>query len=141
MLAVLRSDDDLGDALDGAVVVGVHPGGLVEHDFGDILDLTSEDEIPLDTDDVACCGDVDELIGAAPGNDLAPVVLEDELVVEDVRGELDSGFEDERHASRCETPVALVVDEIVVQDVEPQAEGHTVEVVHEPGDIIVWNGC
>jgi hypothetical protein len=66
------------------------------------------------------------------------VIPEDELVNELVRAEAQCGLEDELDTCTGKLSVVLVVDEVVLQDVEPKAHGDAVEVVHEAGDIIVW---
>jgi hypothetical protein len=121
----------------GASVILIEPRRLEKHDLGDVLHLPSNDDVSPEGDDVTRNRDVAEFIRGGPGDDLAFVVSEDELVDELVRAELQCRLDDEGTARGGEPPIVLVVNEVVVQDVEPNAHGDAVQVVHEAGDIII----
>ena len=137
MSTVLGPQDRAGDASSGTGIVLFEPGGLEEHDFGDILHLSGDDDVSLDGDDVACDGNIAKLVLGSPFDNLALVVSEDEFVEEFVRAELHCGLEDDGFSRDTQPPVVPPVNEVVLQNVESDTNGDRAQVVHEASGIVV----
>jgi hypothetical protein len=83
MAAVLRPKECARDTLYGLRIMAVEPRRVEKHHLRRIPNLSHEENIPLQRDDVACSGDTDEFVPLAPPfKDFAIVVTEYEFVYE-----------------------------------------------------------
>jgi len=96
----------------------VEPRRLEEHHLHCVPDLTDEEDIPLQRDDIPCSRDADEFVLKIPLEGFASNAAEDELVDERIGGKLDSSLEDEGEGDALGRKLAIVfvADDIALQD-------------------------
>lgn len=73
------------------------------------------------------------------GDEVVLIISENELADEFIWAELYCSLEDDSDACRCKRVVALVVDKIVLENVQADTLSDAVEIVHEMGNIVVWD--
>jgi hypothetical protein len=136
MTAMLRPKNSSSYAFHRISVELLQPRRLEEHDFGHTLHLACNNDVPLKRDDIAGSRKTDECVGGI-SSDFAFVVTEEDLANEEIRAQFDCGFENDGNTSWAKEKIMFVSNKVILQDVQTNSDGDTVQVVHETSDIVV----
>jgi len=109
---------------------------LEKHHLGNTLHASTDNRFSLERHVTARNIDITKLVAGRP-SDFPLIVAENNLVDQLSGTQCQRGLEDEDGAIAGETIVVLVVDEVVFEDVDADADGDAVEIVHEAGDVVV----
>jgi hypothetical protein len=138
MAAMLCPENGSSYTLHGIRVEFLQPGRFEEHNFGHVLNLARNDNVTLKRDDITGSRNANKVIGRISG-DVALVVTEKDLANEDLWTQFERSLENDSKSSRAETVVLLVTHKVVLQNIQANSDGDTVQVVHKAGDVVVWD--